>query len=194
MSSDFAFLDWRPNVKYSAVLHGFVNFTDSYLFMQGHRFGDTFPADVAMALDPDHPRDTVLTDNLLNPEGVLVVSERLADFLRARALGSVEFLSVTVLDHKQKPIPEKYFIVNAFDNVDCLDKEASVPKYSPIRKDRVVSVQRTVIDPKRVAPGRELFRIKGFASRVLVGKALRDAIDAAGFTSIGWTDPATYKG
>jgi hypothetical protein len=186
--TDYVIWGWRPTVKYSAVLRGFVDFEDDNLFGHGYAWNGTFPAEAKMDFHPDHPRDTVKTDNLGNTDGVLVVSERVCDFLTKRKLGGMEYLPITILDHKKKPIPEKYFIANTIDHVDCLDLKASRATFSKIRKTRITDVEKLVLDPKRLDPTRELFRIKNFARHALVHRDLADAITSAGFTSIGWTE------
>jgi hypothetical protein len=189
MTSDYVIWGWRPNVKYSAVLHGFVDFEDEdNLFGHGGSWNGKFPSEARMDFDPEHPRDTVSTDYLANTDSLLVISERLCDFLVKRMLSGMEYLPITIIDHKKKPIAEKYFIAHTVDHVDCLDLKASGPTFSRIRKTRVTEVKQLVLDPKRIDPKRELFRIKNFADEALVSRSLAEAITAAGFTSLGWTE------
>ncbi len=188
MTPDYVIWSWRPTVKHSAALGGFADFEDDNLFGHGHSWGGTFPAEAKMAFDPEHPRDTVRTDNLANTDGVLVISERLCDFLMKRKLYGMEYLPIPILDHKKRLIAEKYVIANTVDHVDCLDLKASKPTFSQIRKTRITDVEQLVLDSKRMDPKRELFRIKNFARHALIRRDLADAITAAGFTSIGWTE------
>ncbi len=190
---DYVIWTWLPNVKYAAALGGFVDFENSHLFRQGHLFAGTFPPEAKMAFDLDHPRETVLTDNLINPNRVLVVSERLRDFLAKRELKAVEYLPIPILDHKKNLLAEKYFIAHTVDNVDCLDVAASKAKFSPLLKTRVSGVEKLILDPNRADPERQLFRIKNFADEALVRRDLADAISAAGFTSVGFRELANYN-
>jgi hypothetical protein len=147
-----------------------------------------------MAMDPDHPRDTIPTDNLFNPHRVLVVSERLKDFLDKRRLKCVEYLPIAILDLKKKPIAQRYFIANPLDHVDCLDIERSKPVMDDIDEEAIDNVERIVLDPDRVDRERELFRIAHFDRVTLASRELAAAIDQAGFTSIAWAEVKDYQG
>jgi hypothetical protein len=46
----------------------------SYLLGTSESLAATFSSNVQMTMDPDHPRDTVLTDNLFNTDRLIVVS------------------------------------------------------------------------------------------------------------------------
>jgi hypothetical protein len=194
MTPDYVIWIWKPTIKHAASLHGFVDFDDdNNLFGHGHAWNGTFPAEAKMDFDPEHPRDTVRTDNLANTDCLLVISERLCDLLVKRKLVGMEYLPIPILDHKKKPITDKYFIAHTVDHVDCLDLKASKPTFSQIRKTRVTDVEKLVLDPKRVDPKRELFRIKNFADEALVSRGLAEAITAAGFTTFGWKELSDYN-
>ena len=193
MTAEYVIWTWIPNVKHSAVLGNFVDFSNDHLFRRGNPFNDTFPAEAKLQFNLDFPRDTVRTDNLGNTHGILVLSERLCEFLMKRNVTAVEYLPIGILDHKKKLISEKYFIAHTINNVDCLDVAASKAEYSLILPERVDWVGQLVLDPNRVDPERQLFRIKNFADQALVRRDLADAITAAGFTSIGWKELSQYN-
>jgi hypothetical protein len=172
----------------------FVDFENSQLLRQGHVFAGTFPENARMEFDHEHqPRGTVLTDNLINPNRILVVSELLCKFLVNRDLKAMEYLPIPILDHARNLIAENYFIAHTVDNIDCLDIEASKPKFGPLLKARITGVERLVLDPDRMDPERQIFRIKNFADEVIVRQDLADAVTAAGFTAVGFRELAQYN-
>jgi hypothetical protein len=152
----------------------------------------SFPADARYTMHPDWPTNTVLTDNLINTDALVVASARLADFLRARGVTHTEYLPVTILNHKKRPTGKDYFIVNPVEPVDCLDVAKSGVTWSLFDGTIVDSVQRLVLDPKRCDPDRELFRIAKFADVTLVSRELAKAMDAQGFTGNRWLELSAY--
>jgi len=102
-------------------------------------------------------------------------------FLQSRKVKNVEYLPITILDHKGKVASKDYRIVNPVGLQDALDPDASRPKFNLIKKDQIDTVERVVIDAKRVDPELEVFRLQGFYFPVFVSRGLADAITAAGF-------------
>jgi hypothetical protein len=194
MTQEYALWEWEPNgVRNTCSLEKMLNFDDSYHFALGTQLASTFPDNVQIRMDPNTPRDNVLTDYLQNIDSILVVSDRLKTFFEERHLKCVEYLPVTILDHKGKPARARYFIANTYDHVDCLDVTVSKPKYGHIRKESIKSVQRLVLDPQRVDAERELFVIKNFSGPILVRTALANAITQAKFTGIQWRKLEEYS-
>jgi hypothetical protein len=175
------------------MLDEIVNFDDTHHFMLGKSLAKTFPDNVKIRMSADMPRDNVLTDFLENSESLLVVSGRLKEFLEERKLKALEYLPVIILNHKGKPVKEPYFIANPFDHVDCLELKASQPRYSQVRKQSIDRIERFVLDPERIDPERELFKIKNLDGHTLVSRDLADAITKAKFTAIGWMKLEDYN-
>jgi hypothetical protein len=151
-----------------------------------------FPADFHYAMDPDFPHDTLLVDNLINTGMATVVSLRLKRFLEQRGLKKVEYLSVTILDHRGRPASRDYFMVHPIDPVDCLDQVKSGVRYSAIDPETIQEVKRLVIDESRLDPERELFRPKSFYQVTFATRALAKAVDAQGFIGTRWVELANY--
>jgi hypothetical protein len=193
MTQEFVIWKWSPKPKWSIPLSKLLNFPKSFLLHDGVPLAGAFPNDVAMTMDPDHPRDTVATDNLFNTNRLLIASERLKEFLEKRQLTAVEYLPIAILDLKHKPLPQRYFIVNPLEHLDCLDVQHSGPTQDEIDDEYIDDVKRIVLDPSRLDDTRELFRIARFNRVTLASRALAAAIDEAGFTSIAWTELKDYK-
>jgi hypothetical protein len=151
-----------------------------------------FPAKARSPMSPDFPKNTLLLDNVLNTDGLIIVSSRLKDFLEARQLVSVEFLPVMILSHKKKPL-ETYFIVHPVDLPSCLDVKASRVKWDVVDKTHAQRIERLVIDASKVESGRSLFKPRPFYDAMVVRKELAEAIDAGGFSGIRWVEPPSYK-
>jgi hypothetical protein len=178
-----------PNVCTLDELRGFE---DTLELNKGVPWAAKFPADVAFTMHPDFPNNTLLGDNLINNEMLLVVSKRLKEFLEARALPKVEYLQVTIVNHKGRPASRDYFIVHPVDPVDCLDLAKCQAKISRIDGETVQRLKQLALDEARLDPDRQLFRPKFYYDIALARTDLAAAIDAAGFTGIRWVEPEDH--
>jgi hypothetical protein len=191
MSDDL--LIWAArDVPDACALDKLTGVDRQYELAKGIPRASTFPQDAAFTMDSDFFNDLMLTDNLINTDRLIVASRRLKEFLEARPLRHVEYLPVTIIDHKGKPASREYFIVHPTDLVDCLDMDQSEVEWGLVDEQSIDSVARLVIDLAKVDPAVELFRPKPFYDVVVVRRALAEAIDAAGFVGIRWIALADY--
>ena len=158
----------------------------------GQRCLESFPHDVVFTADKDFPNNLALADTIENTKGVVVVSQKLKEFLESWNPPEVEFLPVTVLNHKKRPAG-KYFIVHPVSPVDVLKAKESGAKYDPDMDDWVDSVKKIVLDKSKIDPDRLLFKLHSFYECVLIRKDLADAITKKGFTGVKWIDCSQYR-
>ena len=123
-----------------------------------------------------------------------VCSKRLVEFLKARDLRHVEYLPLTIVNHKGKVASTDYFIVNPVGLVDALDLAASKPVYNSIKKSMINRVARVVLDPRRLDPERKVFRLTGLFHPVLIEKGLADAMAAAGLVGPYFKELESFTG
>lgn len=172
---------WRSspvnNACRLALIQGYKR---DFEFTYGVSMAAAFPKNVRAPMDGDFKKATGLTDDLKNLDGVKVCSKRLVEFLQKNDVRHVEYLPISIINHKGKVASSDYFIVNPVGLVDALDLKASEPDYNSIKEDMIDSVVRIVLNPKRLDPERKVFRLKGFFSPVLIEKGLADAMKAAG--------------
>jgi hypothetical protein len=191
MTSNYVIWRWK-NVANACVLQRLEGVKKQYQLRDGISRVADFPEEAAFAMNPDFPHDTLLTDNIININQMIVASARLKDFMEARKLPKVEFLPVTILNHRGKPVSQRFFIIHLLDHVDCLEVEKCSPVWSKIDTDTIQRLKRLVIDEKRIGKSREIFRPKHFPEVVLVYRKLAEAIDAAAFEGITWKELDTY--
>jgi hypothetical protein len=158
----------------------------------GRPLAAEWPGDVLFRMDPDFPKDLLLTDSLLNSDQCLVVSARLRAALEALQLVRVEYLPVSIIDHKGRKAPAPYVIVHPVEPVDCIDRDASGVKISRITPGKVSSLKRLVIDASRVPPERTMFRLKDLWGPIVVRKPVADALTRGRFTGVTFIEPAAY--
>jgi hypothetical protein len=185
---------WRfTKVPHAANLYELKGLEKSFRLSKGVPLQDGFPSSVAFHMNPDFPDDLVLPDSTDNVKDALLVSERLHRFLAAAALPKVEFLPVSVIDHKGRVASSQHVIVHPIEPVACVDLQASVYSKSEIVADKLQDVQKLVLDPDRLPKDRLLFKVLGLTRAVFVRRELAQAITAQGFTGVGWTEVGAFR-
>ena len=183
------FLIWRyRSVQDAAVFTELRGFEDIYRFDTGQPLRAEFPADAAFHMNPDFPKDRVLTDNVKNSLQTLLVSARLQNALVDARLADVEYLPVSIVDHDGRVASSSHVIVHPVGLVDCIDMGQSVYKPHRIVKGKIDKVTKLVLDPERVPEGRQIFKLKGFGTPVVVRRAFADKLDAFAFSGLDWLD------
>ena len=175
-------------VKHSCVLDRLVGVKKKFELIEGIPQTSTFPENAHFTMSADFPNNTVFTDSLINTYMVIVASERLKKFFESRNTKFLEYLPVRIIDHKGKPVNREYFILNPILPVDCLDNEKSNVKWSEIVEGDIRSVQRIILDPTRIDPDRELFRLHRYFDPILVRRDVAEAIDRDKLTGMRWID------
>jgi hypothetical protein len=152
----------------------------------------TFPPDARFRMSDDHKRNIGLTDNLINLSGLAVISERLKNFLEGRSLKNVEYLPVTIVNHKKRQVKEPYFILHAVIPQDCLDVQKSGCSYNAIIPTDINNVKALVIEPARLDPDVRLFRLKDFGAPLLISRDLAGEILKGGFRGVSFIELQDY--
>jgi hypothetical protein len=193
MASDFVV--WTHAwVENAAVLDGFRGVPDPWELKNGIPRAEGFPDEVVFTMDPERPHDTMLVDSLHNTDRLIVASKRLKEFLAARALDQMEYLPVTILDHKGRPAAGgDYWIIHPLEPIDCLKVDECGARLSPINKNKIQFLSRLVIGEAKIDANRDLFRPKGYTKAFIVRRELASAIDEAGFTGIRWVELDDYR-
>lgn len=186
MSSKYFVLDSK-NVANAVSLADLAGFDDDWELVEGEPLVDSFPDNVTLKMNPDLPNDTVLVDNLINPFRIIVGSATFKSVLEEQKLEKLEFLPITILDHKKRKIKEKYFILHPIEPVHCIDFDKSVVTWSKIQDDAINSVEKLVLDESKIG-GRRIFRLNNFFNIVLVERELMQIVSDAGITGIWWRD------
>jgi len=169
-----------------------LNVARQFQLLKGVPRAAGFPSDAAMAMEPDHPNDMVLTDALFNNDRLIVASERLREVFTSRGAPAIEILPLGILDHRGRPAAAPYAILHPVDPVDCLDLAQCGPKRSSIDPAKITDVARLVLDDARVDPDRLIFRPLGFPNATLVRRDVAEAISAAGLTGMRWVELDAY--
>ncbi len=162
---------------------------ESWRFLEHEPLTAVYPNDVRLHMHPDHPKDVQLID--AHTDGVLtIISQRIKNLLGERP--GIEYLPVSIIDHKGRLASSDYFILHASAGVDCLDLVRSKPQYNFIDKDCIDRVKHTVIDPTRVPSNVQLFGIHKFTAYLIVEASVKQELEAAKIQGVKFIPAQDY--
>jgi hypothetical protein len=149
------------------------NFPTNAFFRPSHNFSKTY---------------NKLADCLSNLNRLLVVSEKFRDVLSsAGALEQNDVYPVIIYNHAQKPILEKYFIVHQYNYLPCVDEKKTIGVKSSIDKAQYVSVDKLVLNEKKIDAKRGIFRTVQYTDYPFFRSDVVEKIKEAGITGIGFS-------
>lgn len=188
---DYLVWDWR-NEGNSCLLLPPEGIERDWELYEGVPRASDFPSDALFRMSDDHPKDIGLTDNLMNIGTLLVASARLKRFFEIKNIINLEYLPVSIVNHKNRVASRDYFIVHPTVAQDCLDVQASGCTYSSIIPADIIHVDSLVIEPARVDPLAGLFRIKNFGEPLLIHRELAIKLLEADFTGLYFRELGEY--
>jgi hypothetical protein len=163
------------------------NFQAAYSLRSGISLEKGFPAQAAYRMSSDYPDQIALYDFLPNTQNVLVVSEKVRSLLEAEQVKHVEYLPVGVINHKGRKAKEKYFILNLFPLVDCVDQKKTQFTKNDIDEEIWMNVKNLTVLEQRITADFSLFRVNHIPELMLVSEVLAKKMKAAklrGFEAI----------
>jgi hypothetical protein len=131
------------------------------------RPGD-YPENAKIRMTDEDPA-MVVPDFVPNTHNMLIVSRRVKEVIERETVPPVEYFPLTIINHRGRPASTEHFVVNPVGGWDVLDRNASVVI---MFKDKVVTVEKTVLDPKLVALAPGLFRLKEQPHRYMITERL----------------------
>ncbi len=149
-----------------------------WLLTDGQPYGAIFTGTATAKCARSH-KGTKLADFLYNPFRWLYASEKARDLLAAEPV-TFEFYPLTVVDQKDKPVPQPYFLAHLLGTADCVDLERSQYVRSSFRPDLIQIMKRLVLDPARIPQEATIFRIKEQPETMIVRSDLVERLREAG--------------
>lgn len=192
---EMSYLIWSADPSGNfCTLEAIRNFDNPFLLTDGTPLADGFPEDAAYHMNASFPKDVKLPDNVQNNNGIPIVSKRLKEFLEAQDLGDVEYLPVTIVNHKGRVASPDYFILNPLTVLDVIDFEQSEVRWSAVKPDVIASASELVIDESKVPDGVRMLRPKSFAGVVMVDDGLVEELEAEDFTGLLFETAEEFTG
>jgi hypothetical protein len=168
-----------------------LNYEDSFELREGTSLAQQFPADAAYRMRDDFPDNIQLHEVLYTLDSLLVVSEKVKAFLEAERVQHVEYLPVKVLNHKDRAVKERYFIVNMLPLVDCID--TSRTKFTPnlLDPEQFDNISNLTVDEKRIPANFQVLRLKHLPGAMLINRTLAEK--SAGFRGFKTSEVSEYR-
>ena len=163
------------------------NLPDSLRLTKGQEL-EPWPENVKLHMDPNFPKALQVPDCVKNLQNAIVVSKRLKEFIEAAKPVHVEYLPISIIDHKGKVASAKHFIVNPYKLQDCIDQGASTIRWNPMDKDLISACTKMVIDEKRIEQNARVFRLQHYRKKVLFARDLAEGIEKAKFTGLNFIE------
>jgi hypothetical protein len=193
-SGNDKYLIWGAYSQSTYCVLGYLDgFPDEYKLKKGDSVAKEWPDDVRFSMDPDFKKQIKLADNLINPNRVLVASKPLADFFRAKKVLNLEFLPVTIFNHKKKVATTEYSIVNLVTTQDCIDTKQSEVTWNDIDSHYISKMKRLVFNEKKIDKNATLFRAEHLSTLMFIRADLANDVTAAGFTNVRFWRLSDYR-
>lgn len=190
---DFAIWGKRYN-KGACVIDNPAGFGDQFLLMKGVQLLSQWPENVVCRMSDEYPKDIQLTDNLCGGN-YAVISEALKDKIATLASSStLEFLPVSILNHKGRVASKDYFILNPIGWVNCIDIEKSGVVWNALDESDISRMKQLVLKDGAIPADADIFRPQHLLPTILVRRSLADQLTTNGFTGLYFRDPARFRG
>jgi hypothetical protein len=178
----------------AAVLSALQDVEDDYELLKGIPRAESFPDDASFAFSDDYPRNLLLEDFLMNENKLLVASQRAREVIEGAGAKNNEILSVAIVDHKGRTVPDPYFIVHQIHLQPCIDEAASDYIENEIDRERIYYMNRLVLDESRIDSDLALFRIARFGKVPVFRRDLADRITELGLTGLQFEEVEGWEG
>lgn len=153
-----------------------------YLLAEGVSCKDWYPENVECQLDEE--AGMVLADVIPGPASMRVVSEPLKKLLEHEASCEIEFLPISIRDHRDHLIGENYYIANVLEVIFCMDRDKSDYVESSLDETRVHTHRHLYLDDSKIPENANLFRLGEDPYLLLVRQDLAKTMADAGLTGI----------
>lgn len=163
------------------------NLSTFYLLRRGVRVGAAYPDGFPFRMSAAVFSPKV-TDVIPNALGLLMITERLKDLFEAHAAADIEYLRFTLLNHKGRAAPGRFYIANVVGGCDCADAARTTATPHPLFPGEAQFVERLCWDEGRIPEGVRLVRLSLLPRAFLVRDDLRRLLEGAGITG------AVYEG
>jgi hypothetical protein len=164
-----------------------------YQLKRGISRFEGWPSGVVCEMRDEFPRDIQLADNM-NAAGYKVISNSIKNMLVREESNNVEFLPISILNHKGRVASRDYFILNPLGTYNCIDLDGSGVKWNTIKKDLIVSCTQLVLMDDMIPVAHKIFRPKFWPMIILLRTELAEKLSGEHFTGLYFKDPLKYKG
>lgn len=186
---------WDLDLEDSAILseHPHSIKAQASMFQRGMPLKDWMPAKAHYRMSNRYPDRRALIAFQTNTLDLLVVSHEARETLAPQPVQEMEFLPIVILDHRDKVASTDYFILNLLGSVDCMDREKSVYKNSPLNPSVFNSCRKLVLHEDRIPAGTELFRLTNGPTTYIASQELKERVVSRGLQGMKFVPVEQYN-
>jgi len=183
--SEYAVLTTSNEPEHCAIYDFPKGYVDTAGPAEGERVGDDHTDGQAFRMAKEVP-GLVVADLIRNALGYVICSGRMKAILAQHATADIEFLRITLLNHKGRTASDDCHIANILGAVDCVDRDRTEGREHPVVQGQMSSITRLFLDESRIPADANLFRIATRPRVVIVRDDLRSVFDREGMSGIGY--------
>lgn len=150
---------------------------------KGIRMDHRHPPDVVLTMGREHP-GLAIPDLVNNTLGLCVVSSRLKDLLERESRAQIEFLPISIMNHKGRIAASDYFLANVLDHHDCIDLSRSDVDQNNPKPGMLSGLHRLFVLEEKIPVEARFFRLKPMPEAIIIRDDLRALLDAAAITGV----------
>lgn len=151
-----------------------------------------WPDNISLTFSADFPDSVELTDNIRNTHGWLIASAALRNIIQTHQTDDLEFLPVSIHNHKGRVAADDCSIVNFLQLTEVVDRSASVFRVDAAYDDQISKYDKLSLLKEIEEHGPAILRMKETPMLILVREDLARAIESAGMTGIAFVSTDTY--
>lgn len=170
-----------------------LNYEDRFELDKGIPLQEKFPSDAAYRMRDDFPDNIELHESLYNLDGQLVINEKVRAFLEAEGVQHVEYLPIRIINHKEREVKERYFVINMYPLVDCIDQSKTQFEWNPLNDEAMMDVSNLTVSQERIPPDFKLLRPKYLPSVILIHRDLARKMKEAKFRGFKVSEVSDYR-
>jgi len=153
-----------------------------YRYTEGERLAKEYPKNATVQFADKFKDRRKLNDFVFNIQDVLFVSSKVKGILDQLEVPNLEFLPVTIKDHKGAVAADDYFILNPIGQQDVIDLKKSKVLMDKLLEDEIFRIKKLALLPKAGPKGPCLFRATRMPDLILIDDTVRKAFEEQGVT------------
>lgn len=150
-------------------------------FNEGESLIREYPSEVNLKFSNNRPEGRKLYDFVDNIIGFIIASERVKAVVEQYEK-NVEFLPVTIFDHKGNVAGENYYIINLLGSQPAVDMNKSTYRMDALEEEQMDRIKDFKGDYDAIDPEATFFREKNMLRLFLLRNDLHEAFVKEGFT------------
>ena len=152
------------------------------------------PDDAYCRMSPNFPDEIRLGDNLYG-SGLTIISLSIKETLeRLITSNHVEYLPLSIINHKGRLATKDYFILHPLDFCDCIDYDKSGIEWNSIDPSYISFSKGLILRNEIIPDDFILFRLKHWGSNIILRGDLAEMLLKENFTGLWFPDIEGYTG